>query len=178
MHHSPHFSPTHRRAVRAAGYRWGDTPLPSPPATKSLRDFQGGGATDGAAIAALVAWANAQPEAAGWVVLELPEGNFTLDRAITLTRSQTILRGAGRDRTELYLPSSLADLQGARRRAATASPAACAAPHACTPARPHVAAAQRLLITPPPRPGFLCVQSTGRAPAWARTNSISSLAAR
>ncbi len=50
---------------------------------------------------------------AGWVVLGLPPGVFTLERQVVITRPYTILRGAGRDRTTLFLPNSMFDLYGA-----------------------------------------------------------------
>lgn len=50
---------------------------------------------------------------AGWVVLGLPPGVFTLERQVVITRPYTILRGAGRDQTTLFLPKSMTDLYGA-----------------------------------------------------------------
>ena len=52
------------------------------------------------------------PPSAGWVVLGLPEGQLTLDRQLSLNRSQTVLRGAGRGRTVLYITKSMMDLFG------------------------------------------------------------------
>ena len=49
---------------------------------------------------------------AGWVVLTLPPGDFTLDRRLALNRSQTVLRGAGSGATRLLLPHSLMELYG------------------------------------------------------------------
>lgn len=49
---------------------------------------------------------------AGWVVLGLPPGAFTLEQQVVISRSNTVLRGAGRDRTWLYLPKSMTDLFG------------------------------------------------------------------
>ena len=48
-----------------AGYKFGAVPLPSPPVTKQLADFQKPGVTDSQAIADMVAWANSQPPDAG-----------------------------------------------------------------------------------------------------------------
>ncbi|PSC70261.1 band 7 [Micractinium conductrix] len=95
-----------------AGYRNGDVPLPSPPVSRTLDQFRQPGLNDSAALAAMVAWGNAQPASAGWVVLGLPEGQLTLDRQLSLNRSQTVLRGAGRGRTVLYITKSMMDLFG------------------------------------------------------------------
>lgn len=45
-------------------------------------------------------------------MLGLPPGAFTLEKQAVVSRSNTILRGAGRDRTWLYLPNSMTDLFG------------------------------------------------------------------
>ena len=45
-------------------------------------------------------------------MLGLPAGELTLNQTVTLTRAQTVLRGAGVSATTLRLPSSLTDLQG------------------------------------------------------------------
>lgn len=58
---------------------------------------------------------------AGWVVLSLPPGQIQLDRTLSIRRSQTVLRGAGRDATTLYITKSLSQVGGGdywRRRLA------------------------------------------------------------
>ena len=58
---------------------------------------------------------------AGWVVLSLPPGQIQLDRPLSIRRSQTVLRGAGRDATTLYITKSLSQVGGGdywRRRLA------------------------------------------------------------
>ena len=102
-------------APASTGYKFGDAELPSPPVTRTLADFRSGAAAanDTAALLAMMAWANAQPASAGWIVLGLPEGRLTLEGArLFISRSQTVLRGAGAGATTLYLPSSLTDIQG------------------------------------------------------------------
>ena len=94
------------------GYRFGDVPLPTPPANRTLADFQRPGVNDTAALLAAVAWANAQPESAGWAVVELPAGELTLEAQLVLTRPRTVLRGAGAGATTLRLPKSMTDLKG------------------------------------------------------------------
>lgn len=49
---------------------------------------------------------------AGWVVLSLPPGQIQLDRPLSIRRSQTVLRGAGRDATTLYITKSLSQVGG------------------------------------------------------------------
>lgn len=44
----------------------------------------------------------------------MPVGTFTIERPITITRPKTVLRGAGRTKTTLYLPNSLAGAAGGR----------------------------------------------------------------
>ncbi|PRW20475.1 band 7 [Chlorella sorokiniana] len=98
-----------------AGYKFGDQEPPAAaqtPVTKWLADFLQPGVTQSQAILNLVAWGNAQPAAAGWVVLGLPPGVLTLERQVVITRPYTILRGAGRDQTSLFLPNSMTDLYG------------------------------------------------------------------
>ena len=72
---------------------------------------------DTEALLAMVAWGNKQPDARGWVVLALPEGRLTLETPLKVTRSKTVLRGAGSAATEIYVPKSLMQLFGARRGA-------------------------------------------------------------
>ena len=100
-----------------AGYRSSDAELPNPPATggRSLSEFQTEGRSDTDAMAAMVDWANQQPSSAGWIVLSLPAGRLTLDRPVKITRSQTVLRGAGMLNTTIYLPYSLTDVFGKRQ---------------------------------------------------------------
>lgn len=39
-------------------------------------------------------------------MLLVPAGNYTLEEALNITRSQTVLRGESRDTTTLYMPKS------------------------------------------------------------------------
>ncbi|EFN55921.1 hypothetical protein CHLNCDRAFT_145616 [Chlorella variabilis] len=99
-----------------AGYRHNNEVPPSPPATRSLRDFRAGQAgrrrSDSEALLAMVGWANRQPLDAGWLVLSIPRGTFRLEAPLTITRPRTVLRGAGSARTKLYVPRSLMQLYG------------------------------------------------------------------
>ena len=49
----------------AAGYRQSNAAIPTPPVTKTLREFQAAGRSDTEAMLAMVAWANKQPAIAG-----------------------------------------------------------------------------------------------------------------
>jgi hypothetical protein len=69
-------------------------------------------------MAAMVDWANKQPSSAGWIVLSLPAGRLTLERPVKITRSQTVLCGAGMLDTTIYLPYSLTDVFGKRQLSA------------------------------------------------------------
>ena len=55
----------HRRRVphtrRPAGYKQGNEPLPSPPITRSIMEFDDGSMNDTAVIKAALDWANSQP---------------------------------------------------------------------------------------------------------------------
>ena len=46
------------------------------------------------------------PYHTGWVVLYVPRGKYTLTAALKITRSRTVLRGAGRGATILNIPKS------------------------------------------------------------------------
>ena len=98
----------------SAGYRSSDAALPDPPATggRSLSEFQTEGQSDTEALEAMLDWANQQPASAGWIVLSLPAGRLTLERPVKLSRSQTVLRGAGMLNTTIHLPFSLMDVLG------------------------------------------------------------------
>lgn len=45
-------------------------------------------------------------------MLSLPAGRLQLDRPLTLRRSQTVLRGAGKGATTLFIPKSLSEVGG------------------------------------------------------------------
>lgn len=51
-------------------------------------------------------------------MLELPAGRFDLRRPLTLTRPQTVLRGAGAGKTTLHISKSLSEYEGACSTAA------------------------------------------------------------
>jgi hypothetical protein len=57
----PPAPPTRPPAHCAAGYMQGSVPIPSPPLTKSFRDFQRRGMSDTAALLAALDWAHKQP---------------------------------------------------------------------------------------------------------------------
>lgn len=52
----------------------------------------------------------------GWIVLTIPPGTYRLEQPLVIERARTVLRGAGRHATTLYLPHSLMDLYGERGR--------------------------------------------------------------
>ncbi|KAL4458833.1 hypothetical protein ABPG75_013698 [Micractinium tetrahymenae] len=96
-----------------AGYKQGNVDAPPTPAvTKNVTDFRKASMDDTAMIKAAIKWANAQPAAAGWVVLALPRGRLTLKERVFITRSNLVLRGAGLGQTVLYVPKSLTGVYG------------------------------------------------------------------
>ena len=105
--------PARPPAHHSAGYRHSEVPRPLPEVTRTLEEFRKEGMNDTEALLAMVAWGNEQPEARGWVVLALPEGRLTLETPLKVTRSKTVLRGAGSAATEIYVPKSLMQLFGA-----------------------------------------------------------------
>lgn len=67
--------------------------------------------TDGAALAAALAWAQGQP-AAAWVVLRIPAGTHTLDRQLFIRRPRLVLRGDGSATTFLKVDKPLKNIKG------------------------------------------------------------------
>ncbi|MFO0565299.1 MAG: glycosyl hydrolase family 28-related protein [Polyangiaceae bacterium] len=92
-----------------AGYRTGNVPLPTPASpAKSVTDF---GATpddstdDTQAFLAAIA---GTPSG----VITIPAGKFVISERLEIKKSNLVLRGAGRDKTTLYLPKALGDVYG------------------------------------------------------------------
>ncbi len=91
-----------------AGYHQGEAPPPEVPVAADVRDFGavGDGVTDDsqAFLAAI--------ESVERGAIFIPEGRYRLTRVLRLTRSGVVLRGAGRDRTVLFFPQPLYEIEG------------------------------------------------------------------
>jgi len=90
-----------------AGYHCGEAPLPTLPPGVSVKDFgaKGDGVTDDTQ-AFLDALANAKTGA-----IEIPAGRYKITKILQITRPGLVLRGAGADRTFLYFPVPLNEIQ-------------------------------------------------------------------
>lgn len=101
-----------------AGYHAGDDPLPtSYSLTVDVRDYgaTGDGVTDDTA-AVLAALRDLEsridPDAQQPGALLLPAGHYLISDVIRITRSNVVIKGAGRDLTHLHFPKSLTDILG------------------------------------------------------------------
>ncbi|PSC76256.1 glycosyltransferase family 77 isoform A [Micractinium conductrix] len=99
-----------------AGYMQGNSPLPTPPVTRSVLDFRKPRASDTDMFLAALAWAHRQPVTAGSIVLAIPPGTFTIEKQLRIRRPRLVLRGAGREKTALYIPKSLTDVLGPNKK--------------------------------------------------------------
>ena len=90
-----------------AGYHCGDAPLPTLPPGVSVKDFgaKGDGVTDDTQ-AFLDALAKANTGA-----IEIPPGRYKITKILQITRPGLVLRGAGADRTFLFFPAPLNEIQ-------------------------------------------------------------------
>ncbi len=86
-----------------AGYRRGEAPLPTPPATHNVRDFGaiGDGKHDDSD-----AFLRALLEISEGVIL-IPEGRYVITKMLVINKPNVVFLGAGVDRTELYFPVPL-----------------------------------------------------------------------
>ncbi len=91
-----------------AGYRGGGVPIPAIKVVANARDFgaTGDGTTDD--TAALLRAVAATKDGA----LLLPAGRYVLRDVINITRSNVVLRGEGPEKSVIYIPNSLEELQG------------------------------------------------------------------
>ena len=89
-----------------AGYHRGDISLPNPPAEVSVKDFgaKGDGRTDDSA-------AFKQALNNGGVIY-IPQGKYRIADQIIFTKGNTILRGAGKEKTILFFPNHLESIFG------------------------------------------------------------------
>ena len=151
-----------------AGYMQGAEPLPAPLVTRSVLDWRAAGG-DTEMLLAAVAWANAQPESAGFIVLGVPAGEWTLEQPLILTRSRTVLRGEGSAASVLHVPQSApwrraAVLRGASTGSAEATGAVAAREQSnqrCTRMRVQHRVPSMLTALPPPQ---ACATSMATAP--------------
>lgn len=90
-----------------AGFRRGEQPLPNLPPGVSVKQFgaKGDGQADDTA-AFLKALAEVKSGA-----IEVPPGRYRITGLLEITRSNVVLRGAGPDRTVLFLPTPLNDIK-------------------------------------------------------------------
>lgn len=90
-----------------AGYHNGEQPLPSPPATASVKDFgaRGDGMADDSA-AFLAALTQVKSGA-----IDVPPGRYRITRILKIDRPNIVLRGAGSGRTFLVFPIPLNDVE-------------------------------------------------------------------
>ncbi len=90
-----------------AGYHCGETPLPALAPGVSVKDFgaKGDGVTDDTQ-SFLDALAKAKTGA-----IEIPPGRYKITKILEITRPGLVLRGAGADRTFLFFPVPLNDIQ-------------------------------------------------------------------
>lgn len=87
-----------------SGYQHGDAPLPlQHEATHSVTDY-GAIADDGEDDT--VAFTRAIEDAAGGVIY-IPEGQYRIEKPITISSPNTVIRGAGRGKTTLFFPQNL-----------------------------------------------------------------------
>lgn len=90
-----------------AGYRRGEATIPTPPVTHNVLDFGaiGDGITDDseAFLRALAAMDSG--------VLFIPEGRYVLTKMLVIDKPHIVLRGEGPDKTTLYCPTPLNDIE-------------------------------------------------------------------
>ena len=90
-----------------AGFRRGEAELPNPPVTHNVRDFgaKGDGVSDDseAFMSAVAAMDSG--------VLLIPEGRYILTKMIVIDKPNVVLRGEGPDKTTLYFPTPLNDIE-------------------------------------------------------------------
>ncbi len=92
-----------------AGYHAGEKAVPDRKPTRDIRDYGavGDGKTDATeAIQKAI-------DAGG--VIQVPEGRWLLTRPVRISKSGTVLQGAGSGKTILVCPNSLADIHGPNR---------------------------------------------------------------
>jgi hypothetical protein len=90
-----------------AGYRRGEAEIPTPPVTHNLRDFGAKGddtADDSDAFIRAIAAMESG-------VLLIPEGRYVLTKMLVIDKPNIVLRGEGPDKTTLYFPTPLNDIE-------------------------------------------------------------------
>ncbi len=92
-----------------AGYRSGETPIPTPAVTASVKDF--GAVGDGVADDS-DAFIKAIDSVESGAIL-IPAGRYKITRVIQIKKSNIVLRGAGQGLTTLVFPKSLSAIYGA-----------------------------------------------------------------
>jgi hypothetical protein len=89
-----------------AGYHQGNDPIPRPPVQWNVKNFgaKGDGVTDDTQ-----AFKNAIAKGG---VISIPAGRYKITRRLHITKSNTVLRGAGQSKTTLYFPKHLTAAEG------------------------------------------------------------------
>ncbi len=91
-----------------AGYHFGNDPIPEIPINANVKDFgaRGDGTSDDteAFLKAIASVSNG--------TVFIPAGRYRITQVLKLTRSNLVLRGAGRDATVLCFPKSLTEMVG------------------------------------------------------------------
>jgi hypothetical protein len=90
-----------------AGYHRGEKQIPSPEVTHNIEDF---GANGGDEQDDSDAFLKAIAEVDQGVVL-IPEGRYIITKVIKIDRPNLVFRGANRDKTVLYFPKPLNDIE-------------------------------------------------------------------
>ncbi len=91
-----------------AGYHFGGDPIPDVPIQANVRDF---GATGDGDSDDTLAFKNAMASVSSGAVY-VPAGRYNITEILKVTRSNLVLRGAGRNQTILYFPKSLTEILG------------------------------------------------------------------
>nr|MBC8249693.1 hypothetical protein [Anaerolineales bacterium] len=91
-----------------AGYHTGEKPIPDVPVRGNVKDF--GAKGDGEADDTQ-AFKDAIAASEGGAIL-IPAGRYVISDFLRIKRSNLVLRGAGRDKTTLFFPKTIKELQG------------------------------------------------------------------
>jgi len=98
-----------------AGYRWGEEPLPDPAGTVIRVTEFGAVPNDGNDDTDAIQRALGEAHGtSGPVTVQFPSGRLIVREVLLLERSNLVLRGAGKNETELYFPRPLTELETPR----------------------------------------------------------------
>ncbi len=98
-----------------AGYKRGEAEIPTPAPTHNVRDFGARGQAEHddteAFKSAIAAAERAVAEGADAAVVLIPAGRYTITDRLDIRTSGVVLRGEGEDKTTLFFPRSLTDVE-------------------------------------------------------------------